>query len=154
MSPIEIKHLSLRPYLSTHSGVSFFYANLVFKLTEGASEHLQTYLKSSQQFYIKKRIFKTIRDPQYSSVEEMLNSIPRPSDEYLEGYDYNPEHGWFSYNPKFDTWRFHEYFADCVITRACFDMIKAVSCEVPNTYRFTSESQLISIFETLKNWWD
>lgn len=171
MSPIEITNLTIRPKVSVsyHNGsryeVHYFYANLVFKLTEHCDEYLYGYLKNSQEEFVKRRIHRTyegISEP-YSfavrdedSLEQMLERLreERPDDFYLDGWDFNENHGWFLYNKKFDCWRFHEFFSDNSITRSLFQHIQDLAYNVPTYSRSTIESDLINCFECLKRWWD
>lgn len=168
MSPINILHLSLRPKLASMqtSGASpqriqYFYANLVFEV-DPSSDHLIQYLQSSQKEYIERRIYRTYElidegVPPNLDLEEMLQHInDRGNDpeSFYVGWDFNQDHGWFTYIPKFGCWRFHEYFTDNAVTRALFQQIQNVAYGVPSNSRSTSDSELVSCFESLKQWWD
>lgn len=158
MSPIKITHLSIRP--KTTNDVQFFYANLVFKVTN--SDHFKQYLEHTQKEYIERRIYKTYElinegVPLDLTLEEMLQHInDRGNDpeSFYTGWDFNPDHGWFTYIPKFDCWRFTEYFTDNTITRSLFQQIQNIAHGVPSGSRSTADSELISCFESLKFWWD
>lgn len=171
MSPIEITNLTIRPKVSVsyYNGsryeVHYFYANLVFKLTEHCDEYFLGYLKNSQEKYVKRRIHKTFDDISApcdidfdceNPLEEMLERLQQQQtdDFYLDGWDFNENHGWFVYNEKFDCWRFQEFFADNSVTRALFNHIQAIAYNLPTYSRSTVESELINCFESLKRWWD
>jgi hypothetical protein len=143
------------------SQVQYFYANLVFEVSDGF-EHLKEYLRNTQNEYVERRIYKTYElidegVPPGLSFEEMLHHINvrgNDPESFYTGWDFNPNHGWFTRISKFDCWRFHEYFTDNAITRALFQQIQNVAYNVPSSNRSTPESELISCFESLKQWWD
>ena len=158
MSPIKIRHLSIRPKTTQHA--QFFYANLVFETR--CSDHLQSYLKHTQKEYLEKRIYRSYElineelptNLPLEEVLEIINEKGNDPESFYTGWDYNPDYGWFTYLPSFNCWRFHEFFTDNLITRALFQQIQNITYDVPTLSRSTAESELISCFESLKLWWD
>ena len=152
MSIINITNYTLVP--KVNKDVHYLYANLIFTVDDEAT-HFKNYLEYSQKPHIERRVYKSLDD--IKSFENIsFEDLQRGTfnSRAFSVWDFNESHGWFIHLHKFRCWRFHEFFQDNLATRALLHMVRDIAYDVPSFGRSAPESELISCFESLKQWWD
>jgi hypothetical protein len=153
MQPFKIRHISVVTSKPS-AGANYFYLNLVFEVASEAT-HFQRYLKDTQAEYTEITIFTHEEiSREYNSLEDFITDMNTRALECHTGWGLNDKHGWFTHIEKFDVWRFNEYFIDCAVTRSLVDTLKMIDAGMEISERTTNESILMSVFESLKQWWD